>query len=518
MRNPAAAAKLLAELRGAEPLTAVRELTAWLDAAKSISGHDEKIRCEILSLIQEASDPPLSVLVAQYCARPSDKQTERDAAWHPLNSYLRALTGALCSSAGHLLKEAATDPSLQLPGAAGAARGLHTCRLLVKACLVRYQSIPPNLWRMAYTVHRLAEAADCAGIPIRMHAAQKTTTTATQELLRLLMLQSSSPEMMTPAQIEVADWVIELVGGDFTLRPPGVADNPFCFDPAGEGPPRRAASQPPLPDAGTRYFGAGMGYDALDRIYKQLATTRGTESKAFGKDIALHSQLSAVSHLLAFWAEACPYSRPARAPAEGKVRVIHGFAPAWQHLSHVRSGITELTLAEDGDVPAQAPETWALQDTAGNELGAEIPHGSGDSVRCGDVVAVSTGNSNEWWLGLVRSLHAEPGHGTQANIFIVSRNPQSMQMRPVIAKGEENAYTEKSARQFAFNSVRAIILSDGAATSQPANLLLSPDFWKEGRVFDATKDGVARYIRVIRFLRQADDYVRATFEWAQQQD
>jgi hypothetical protein len=47
--------------------------------------------------------------------------------------------------------------------------------------------------------------ADCAAKPVRMHAAQKAPTTVTQELLRLLMLQSSSPEMMAPEQIEVAD-------------------------------------------------------------------------------------------------------------------------------------------------------------------------------------------------------------------------------------------------------------------------------------------------------------------------
>ena len=33
-RNPAAAAKLLAEMRGADPLTALTDLSAWLEAAK----------------------------------------------------------------------------------------------------------------------------------------------------------------------------------------------------------------------------------------------------------------------------------------------------------------------------------------------------------------------------------------------------------------------------------------------------------------------------------------------------
>ena len=516
MRNPAAAAKLLAEMRGADPLTALNDLTAWLDEIKAIRGLDEKIRSEILSLIKETSDPHLSVLLAPFSAKPTDRQKGVESTLHPINKYLAALSDALCGSAMLMLKEAATNPSLQLHAAAGAARALRAYRLLAKVCLLRYLSVGPDLWRMAYAVHREAEAADCAGLPVRMHPTQKTTTTVTQELLRLLMLQSCSPELMAPGQIEAADWVIEQLGGDFTLRPRGAADNPFCFDPASEAPPRRAAGEPPDPEAGIRYFGPGTGYDALERIFKQVGTTSSVEIRTFGKAIAPHVQLSAVQHLLAFWGEASPYKPPARAPATGTVLVIHGYAQTWQHLSRARTTLSELTLAEDGDVAPEAPETWSLQDTGGNELGVEIPQRSGDWARCGDVVGVSIGDSGEWWLGLIRSMHAEPGHGLHANIYIMSRNPQAMPLRAVIGEGEGDGITEETARQFSYNNVRAIILSDGSAGSPPPNMLLPTESWKEGRVFEATVEGAARYLRAGRALRRGDDYVRAAFDWAEQ--
>ena len=516
MRNPAAAAKLLAELRKADPLTALKDLTAWLDAIKAIPDRDERLRSEILSHIEEASYPHLSVLLSQYFAKPTDSQAEREATWHPLGTFLGALTGALCKSAVHLLKEAATDPSLKLPAAADAARALHACRMLVKFHLARYLDVPPIQWRMAYSVHRNAEAADCAGMPVRMHAAQKTATTVTQELLRLLMLQSCLPEMMTPEQLEVADWAIEQLGDDFTLRPPGVADNPFCFDPTGEGPPRRAAGLPPDPGAGLRYFGMGTGYDALGRIHKQLATTGSAEIGTFGKALAPHVQLSAIQHLVGFLGATPAYSPPGRSPATGTLQVTHGYAQTWQYLSTVGTAKMELTLAQDGDVPAQAPETWALKDTGGHELGAEIPQRLGEAVRCGDVVCVSPADKGGFWLGVIRALHAESVHGLRASIFIICRNPQALSLRPVITKDEENAFSENSARQFAFNSVRAIVLSDGSSPPQPANMLLPPDHWKEGRVFEATVGEAVRYLRCGRSLRRGDDYVRATFEWVAQ--
>ena len=516
MRNPAAAAKLLAELRKADPLAALKDLTAWLDAVKAIPDSDETIRSEILSHIEEASYPHLSVLLAQYFAKQADKQAEREATWHPLSNFLAALTGALCKSAVHLLRESATNPSLKLAGAADAARALRACRVLLKFHLARYLSVPPIVWRMAYSVHRNAETADCAGMPVRMHTAQKTATTVTQELLRLLMLQTCSPEMMTPEQIEVADWAIEQLGDDFTLRPPGVADNPFCFESAGEGPPRRAAGLPSYSDTGRRYFGTGTAHDALGRIYKQLATTGTAEIGTFGKALAPHVQLSAVQHLVAFLGATPPYTPPERSPATGALQVTPGYARTWQHLSTVGSAKMELTLAQDGDVPAQAPETWALKDTGGHELGAEIPQRSGEEVRCGDVVGVSPDVKDGFWVGLVISMHAESAHGLHASIFVICRNPQALSLRPVITKDEENAFSENSARQFAFNSVRAIILSDGSAAPHPANMLLPPDSWKEGRIFEATVEEAVRYLRCGRILRRGNDYVRATFEWVAQ--
>ncbi len=509
--------KGIAEMRGADPLTALTDLSAWLDTAKGIPGHEEGRRGEILSQIQEASGAHLSALLAQIIAKPAGEQGTRESTWNSLINFLRALAGALCASAVALLKEAAANPSLRPAAAAGAARGLHACRMLAKVCLVHYVSVPPKLWRLAYAVHGDAEKADCAATPVRMQSTQKTQTSATQELLGLLMLQASSPEMMAPVEIEVADRVIEQLGEGFTLRPRGVADNPFGFDPAGESPPSRAAGQP---DASSeiRHFGAGTGYAALEQLYKQLATTRTSNIKAFGKDISPDVQIPAIRHLLAFWAEASPYSPPTRSQATGTLQVIHGYAQIWQRLSSAGSGKAELTLAEDGDGAPQAAETWALQDAGGNELGVEIPPSS-HWARCGDVVGVSMQGADECWLGVIRSMHADWGRSLHAEIAILGRDSQAVELRVVSAEGEENVFSEATARQFDFNRVRAIILadrSDSSAAAQRPNLLVPPESWKEGRVYETTGEGAARYLRSVQLRQRGDDYVRATFEWVAQ--
>src|SRR5258706_8446435 len=150
MRDPAAAAKVFAELRQADPLTALRDLGAWLEEAKDIPDDQEKVRNDILALIQEAGDMHVSKLLAQFVARQSDSQAARESNWNALNHYLKGLTGALGASARHLFEQAEKDPSLQLAAAAGAARGVHACRMMAKLHLVHYLGVSPNVWQLAY--------------------------------------------------------------------------------------------------------------------------------------------------------------------------------------------------------------------------------------------------------------------------------------------------------------------------------------------------------------------------------
>ena len=242
------------------------------------------------------------------------------------------MTAALCASARLLLNEATANPSLQLPAAAGAARGLDACRTLAKICLVRYLSVPAKLWQLAYAVHNDAEKAGCAATLVSMHAAHKTLTSVTQELLRLLMLQTSAPDMMAPEQIEVAARVVLKLGGDFALLPRNATDGQFCFAPTSDRPPCRTSAHPPGTDSEIRYFGAGAGFNTLDQLYKQFATATTVDNPAFGKDIAQHVQVSAIQHLLAFWGTVSPYSPPARSKETGALGVVHRYAAIWQHL------------------------------------------------------------------------------------------------------------------------------------------------------------------------------------------
>jgi hypothetical protein len=479
----------LAGLGGTDPATALAELNAQLEAGGDAA----------LGQIQDAGAPHVSGLLTQYFVNAAGTYAAREATWKSLVHYQSRLARALCTAAGAQLT------------LLGAARALSACRTLARLHLVHYSAVPGSLWRAAYSIHAAAEKSGFASTPVHAHPGQRSMTTVEQELLRMLMLRVSAPDMMAPEQIEVADRVVEQLGAEFTLRQPGVADNPFCYEPAGEFPPRRAEGRPP--SATARYFGPGMGYDSLERIARQLGAARVEDFKAFGKDIAPRVQLGTVQHLLTFWRVDCQYAPPAHEPASGTLQLVHGYGQVRQYLSQAQQVAGELTLADSSAGAPQPPETWVLRGAGGGELGTEVPQASRAWVKCGVVVGLQERDGGAPSVGMIRRVRARPDGGLQADIAVLSREPREVSLRAVVGKYDDSVFSDASSRQFGGNAVQAIILSDGAEGSQPPNLLLPPAEWQEGRVYEAQAKGEVRYLRCLQAVRRGEDCVRGTFEW-----
>lgn len=510
--DPSPADGLLPDFRSTDPVIALKELSGWLEPSGGTSIADRTSRGDILARIQDAGNAHVNALLAQYWAGTESKHAARESTWKSLIQYQARLTHALGLSARALLSATYEDSALLSRTEDSTVRALHGCRTLAKVCLAHYAGIPRSVWRMAYALYADAEQIGSAASPVKAHVDPKKVTTIEHELLRLLMLQMSAPDMMPPEQIEIADRVLEELGDRLTLRPPGVTDNPFYFDTESDAPPQRGLDAAAPTGPGVRYFGPGVGFDALEKIHKQMAMARIDDIKIFGTDVAPRAQLAAVQHLLAFWRAKSPYSPPARSAATGALQIVHGYAHVWKQLSDTQHRTGELTLADENDSVPLAPQSWTLRETGGNELGAELADPGAGHAKCGEVVGVSVDGATEFLVGMVRRMHFEPGGSLHADIAILSRNSQALSLREVREKGEESVVSEAASRQFAFASVRAVILADGAEGSTPPNLLLPAQSWKAGRVYETTEDR-SRTLRGLQAMRYGDDYVRATFEW-----
>jgi len=513
MRSPEAASAVLARLRDADPVTALDELRGWLGSVGEAPDLDERARSEVLALVQETGGVHASTLLRQYLADVAEKPVVRESKWKAMSAYAARQAEVLAASAERLLDTASPDAPAAAAAAAGAVRALRACRLLAKACLIHYADAPPGLWRRAYSVHARAEAAGCANTTVVPHRSQRVSTTATQEFLRLLMLHVIAPDTLASEQIEIADRATEQLGGEFTLRPRGVADNPFCFDPEGDRPPQRAASD--SPSAAARIFGPGAGLDTLARLHRQMIAASGPEATPLGKDVPSHTQVATVEHLLRHWGPDPPPAAPAHAPAKGELLLVHGFASVCRHLSGggaPASGSRGLELASDDDAQPDPPEAWTIRDAGGSEVGAEMPLPGANWARSGMLVTFCVAGRSEWWLGMIRRTHTDPAGNTHVDIGLLSRKPVAVSLRPQAKGSPGGAEWNASAGTFAFVDVKAILLPDASQATGTPNLLLPPEAWMIGRVYETMLDGRLRDIRLVRLLQRGEDFVRAAYE------
>ncbi len=514
MRNPATASAMLAELRERDPVTALDELGGWLGTIDNAPDFDERARTEVLSVIQEAGAAHVAKLARRYLADAAEKQMVRETKWKAMLAYATRLAETLGASAERLQALTQTDATAAGAAAGGSVRALRACRLLAKICLIHYVDVPASLWQRAYALHAHAEASGCAATAVNPHRSQRISTTATEEFLRLLMLHVAAPEALASEQIEIADRAMEQLGGELTLRPRGVADNSFCFDPESDGPPRRATAEAQI--SAMRFFGPGVALDTLARLHKQLATAGDREPPPFGSDIAAHAQIAAVEHLLRHWGPKPPQGAPAHAPAKGELLLVHGFAAVHRHLASGDAKVTEsrgLELTDDDAPPPQPPETWTIRGTGGNEVGAELTLPAANWARSGMLVTFCVAGRNEWWLGTIRRTHADIDKSMRVDIGPLSRQPSTVSLRPQATADAGGAEWKASAGTFAFVKVDAILLPDTSQASGTPNILLSPETWKEGRVYEAMLAEGPRNLRLVRVLQRGEDFVRAAFEW-----
>ena len=171
--------------------TALSDLVAQLQSAADTG--DPKERIDAIGQIQDAGAGHFAVLLAHYLDTTTGTLAAREALWKSLANYQTRLTQVMCTVAAGTLT------------AASASRALRAIRALVKLHLIHYACIQDKLWHIAYTVHASAEKNGFATASVQAHAGDHAMTSVEQELLRLLMLRVSAPDMLTPEQVEVAD-------------------------------------------------------------------------------------------------------------------------------------------------------------------------------------------------------------------------------------------------------------------------------------------------------------------------
>lgn len=432
LADPKSARRWVASLPVNDAMKVLQELSEALQSLNDQSSLKLVTRLEIVLLLDEAGIGPRNRLLREYLSQSRLPSYRENALWMGIHQYWARLAAAYGVCLEQAQAERSTLSAEQL--LQFAIRGLHAGRHWIKWRFLRYSTVEGAQWRLAARFFVVAENNKQGNLRHVMYAGTATETTAKNELLKMLLLGVSATDGLLPVQTEIASRIIEFVVAECDWSESYSSNTGFCYNLIGDLPPMRVQGAPS--NVGVwRFFGGQSAVQSLESIRNE--TLRGVLKSGLhlGGDYPLRQVQLVVEHLLRYWVHPLPERRSEREASYSRIEVIHGFAEVVRHfvsleerglslempvLSENRDDVIEVGVPLSGQddsemtgatslMPRQ--ESWVVQNISTTGLGALVTMVTGDWLRVGQLIALSSQDkSADWKVAVIRRLH-QTNHG-----------------------------------------------------------------------------------------------------------
>src|SRR5690606_8361967 len=280
MADPREARRILAELPAHDPLKALEELEHWHDSASAAEGFRGDARIQLLFMIDDAAQPRLRRLGRDYLTGARASRVQENLAWRRAHAYWAACAVAYGRAIDAVLQgakgAAAATPLLpQL-----CTRALHAVGQQLKWLHLRYAPIEPALWRLLNNVYAFAESRGIAESAVTASEAGAGASSPREAFVRALVLSTSSPDSLTPTEIDLAERLIAAHAARFELARAATPAHTHWTDLAKPMAPQRLAKSPESAPS-VRFLGAGAALAELQALVRRIEAT-GRAPEALG--------------------------------------------------------------------------------------------------------------------------------------------------------------------------------------------------------------------------------------------
>jgi hypothetical protein len=384
------AQRILAELP-AQDLKAVEELAHLHESVSSVDGFRPEERAQRLAMIEEAAQPRLRKLGAEYLAATRGtrgSKAQEGLLWTRVHGYWQQATQAYLRC---IDPKAAPDVILG---------GLRAVAQQLKWQQLRYGPVDPALWGFMNRLYALAEARSVAA--------------AKAEFLRAAMLSASSPDSLLAIEVELADRIITELAPGFALAAAPGPELLYWTD-LGQAMAPARITKAPLPQANIlRCLGPGAAGATLRGMIERLQAKRGVPPELkLPADQDAEGVLAVLKHLALYWAPEPPARKHARHNMTSRMTVQHGFDGVLEALG----GKTD-SLDFGSTTPG---ESWTVENVSAGGFGALVPATKTEWLKVGALVAVQPDNTGSWMIGAVRRLNKLPSQETRVGVQTLSR-------------------------------------------------------------------------------------------------
>ena len=522
LRDAAAAEEVLASLPEGVALETLEQISHWIASVKDTPGFACNDRLAVTRLLDEAGATQVPTLFEEFFAKIHQQDRATRNVWAALSEYWKRLAQAYarCVADFEHGEKGAKQIEQEVPLAL--ARALRAASQQFKLRYLRFLGVDANAWAPLYRWYAFAELKRMDEIPVVAYA-HEVHTTARAELQKIMMLYLAAPHEFPPAQLELAFRILGrfAISGAWSRIPQ--ADCNFVFNLAAGGPP---AHMPVKESAGAnkRFLGGGQALSKLGELSGLCERNMLSEEQRFGKEFSPAQIVTVIKHLRTYLGVTPPHRLYARTKAAAELSVVHGLKPISQRITKIELG-SGVSLSEDMDLKAKTanimklvaeeiestPEIWTQKDLSEWGLGADIPPDRGKWAEPGKLCGVKLGKEASWWVGIVRRLDAD--ERVHCGIRIFSKRPVSVWLR-VLGAGEHQADNwASSTGSFSFDYMRAIMLPDALKSHDHPVMILENKSYVPGQLCEVMMGENSRHIKLVEFLEEGEDYVRAAFEW-----
>ncbi len=524
LRDAEAAKEVLAALPEGVSLETLEQLTHWVGSVKDTPGFACDDRLAVMRLLDQAAAVHAEPLFDQLFSKIHQQDRATRKIWDALCEYWRRLAQgyAQCVADFEHGEKGAGDVEEQMPLAL--ARALRAASLRFKLRYLRFVGIDAKAWAPLYRMYAFAELKQFDNVPVVAYA-REAHTTARAELQKVLLLYLAAPHEFPPAQLELAFRILArfAISAEWSHVPR--AECNFVIDMGADGPPSHSSAKE-APGANKRFIGGGHALSKLTELRMLSEKNMLSEEQRFGREFSPAQIITVIKHLCIYLSVAPPQRRFARTKAAAEVSVVHGLKPICQRVTKIELG-SGMSLGEDLDIRAKTanimklvaeeiestPETWAQKDQSEWGLGADIPPDLGKWAEPGKLCGVQARGEKNWWVGIVRRMDAD--NGLHCGIRIFSKRPVSVWLRVLGAGEHQAANWESSTGSFAFDYLRAIMLPDALKSHDHPVIILENKTYVPGQLCEVMMGERSRHLKLVEFLEEGEDYVRAAFEWQQ---
>jgi len=408
--DPKEARRLLEALPAADPLKALEELAHWHESLATAEGFRPDTRIQALFLVDEAAQPRLRKVARDYltAARPSRFQENR--MWTHVCEYWRQAGIAYARSVDAVAQGAkgadAAKPLLPLL----VVRDLRALAQQMKWLHLRYGPIDPGQWRTLNAVYAFAESRGIADAKTAIYPGIAGETSPRQELLRALVLMTSSPDSLLPLEVDLVERLIGDFVAGFELANAAAKTSSHWIDLAQAMPPQRLA-RAPVPSPGLRFFSAGPALAELERMAQRIQTTRQLAG-ALAELVEPEAGIELLRHLAMHWAPLPPERQHPRHNVKSRLSIVHG-------LDGVMAALGAGADGEKGEA-----ESWIVENVSAGGFGAVVPQLKSDWLKIGRLIGMQPDGGNNWVVGMIRRVSKISAQEARVGIQTLSRAPE----------------------------------------------------------------------------------------------